>query len=190
MKTATITIEGISPYSQSQFVLGNPKLKDETHDEYEQRIWEERLHRDAHGYYIPPMALKKAITAAASFLGIQIKGKGKKTYTKHFQCGLLITEPAYLKSDPPQPEMLMMDAQPGKAKLGSGGTRVPRVYPRFADGWTATFNCIIVSEEISRDIFMEHVDAAGKFIGIGRFRPENGGFYGRFVVKNAKWSAE
>jgi hypothetical protein len=31
-------------------------------------------------------------------------------------------------------------------------------------------------------VFEHHLHEAGKFIGIGRFRPRNNGFYGRFDV--------
>jgi hypothetical protein len=32
------------------------------------------------------------------------------------------------------------------------------------------------------------LEEAGKFIGLGRFRPQNGGFYGRFAVAKVVWS--
>ena len=38
-------------------------------------------------------------------------------------------------------------------------------------------------ETITLSVFRKHLEEAGKFIGIGRFRPRNNGFYGRFEVK-------
>ena len=33
---------------------------------------------------------------------------------------------------------------------------------------------------------LRELEAAGQFIGIGRFRPQNGGFYGRFRISKLK----
>jgi hypothetical protein len=189
MKTATVTIKGLSPYSQSKYLL-EKKKPDEGQDDFERRIWKDRLHVTDDGtVFIPPMAIKKAITSAASFLSVQIKGKGKKTYTKHFQSGVLITDPIPIDIavDDIEPEELMLDGQPGKAKLGSGGTRVMRCYPKIPHGWIARVKVVIISPDITNAVFEQHIEAAGMFIGIGRFRPENGGFYGRFEVTNISW---
>jgi hypothetical protein len=36
-------------------------------------------------------------------------------------------------------------------------------------------------------VFLRTLEAAGRFIGIGRFRPRNNGRYGRFAVENLRW---
>ena len=46
----------------------------------------------------------------------------------------------------------------------------------------------ILDDTITEDVFKEHLEEAGKFIGIGRFRPRNNGFYGRFAVDKIEWS--
>ena len=40
----------------------------------------------------------------------------------------------------------------------------------------------IIDDAITGDVFKYHLQQAGSFIGIGRFRPRNNGFYGRFKV--------
>lgn len=46
---------------------------------------------------------------------------------------------------------------------------------------------LILDEIITEEVFREHLADAGSFIGIGRFRPRNNGFYGRFLVESVDW---
>ena len=40
----------------------------------------------------------------------------------------------------------------------------------------------ILDDQITKNIFEEHLKAAGIYIGIGTFRPIKGGYHGRFSV--------
>lgn len=183
MKIATAKVKSISPYSQSQFV-DVPKLEKEAADDYEMRTWRERCHANRDGnLYIPPMAFKKSLETAARFLSMNIKGRGKATYTKHFKAGVLVTDgvPLGVKKDEVEGEVFFVDAQ-GK----QGGSRVKRKFPVVRE-WTGDVTFYVLDETITRDIFEAHLKEAGNFIGIGRFRPENGGFYGRFSVEKIAW---
>jgi hypothetical protein len=44
-----------------------------------------------------------------------------------------------------------------------------------------------LDETITEEVFKLHLEESGKFIGIGRFRPQNNGFYGRFKVNEIVW---
>ena len=108
---ATAQIEGVSPYSQSKHYSKEmvPALQGENSRDYELRTWRERLHVNDDGYvFLPPMCFKNALTEAAQFLSIQVPGKGKATYTKHFEAGVLVTDPMVLpiKKDDVESEML------------------------------------------------------------------------------------
>lgn len=92
-----------------------PKPSKENAEDYEARTWQNRLHYDDEGVYIPAMMLKNTIAAAAKFLSISIPGKGKSTYTKHFEAGVLVTDQIPLFSSinserilPPTEEGLIM----------------------------------------------------------------------------------
>lgn len=92
MRIATATLHSIAPYSQSRY-HDTPKLDKERPDDYEMRTWANRLSvTDDGNVFIPPMAFKKSLETAARFLGQQIKGRGKSTYTKHFKAGVLVTD--------------------------------------------------------------------------------------------------
>ena len=96
MKTAIATLKSVATYSQSKF-HDTPKLDKESANDYETRTWRERQHYDDKGMvYIPPMAFKNCISEAAKFLSIKIAGKGKATYTKHFEAGVLVMDPVPL----------------------------------------------------------------------------------------------
>jgi hypothetical protein len=41
---------------------------------------------------------------------------------------------------------------------------------------------------VPTEIFERCLKEAGNLIGVGRFRPQNGGYFGRFTVKSIKWT--
>lgn len=184
MKTATATIKSVSPYSQSRY-HNVPKEDKEGADDYERRTWRERLHVTSDGkVFIPPMALKNCLSEAAKFLGMQIPGKGKATYTKHFEAGILVLEPLVLPVEKEQVagEWLFV---PADGRRGSG-KRVSKCFPVIPQ-WAGAVSFHILDDTITREVFEHHLAEAGKFIGLGRFRPRNNGFYGRFTVEKVKW---
>jgi hypothetical protein len=188
MKIATCILESASPYSQSRIIspIEVPKLEKEGHAEYDARTWRYRQHWDRRTgeVYIPPMAIKSALMEAAQYLGEKIPGKGQATWTKHFTAGVLCTEPVRLntKWDETESESFMCHAD-GKR---SCGTRVLRTFPVIRE-WQAEAKFMILDETITEPVFTRYLEEAGRFIGVGRFRPRNGGFYGRFGVIAVKW---
>ena len=98
MKTAIVTIKGVAPYCASRF-HNTPRLEKETPDAYEQRTWREKAHYDEDGIaFIPGKAFKFALATCARKLGLQVPGRGKKTYKDSFASGVLILENLSLKS--------------------------------------------------------------------------------------------
>src|SRR5689334_22156076 len=96
MKIAEVELASISAYSQGRYHQTEP-LPKEGKDVYEKRTWREKVHANDEGYiFIPPMAFKNCIAEIAKFLSEQIPGKGKSTYTKHFEAGILVLEPLVL----------------------------------------------------------------------------------------------
>lgn len=187
MRIATATLRSVAPYSQSRY-HDVPKLDKENPEDYEMRTWRDRLSSTEDGrVFIPPMAFKKSLETAARFLSMQIKGRGKATYTKHFKAGVLVTDGLVLpvKKEEVAGEVFFVPAD-GKA---GGGKRVKRKFPVIHD-WSGGVTFYILDETITPDVFEAHLKEAGNFIGIGRFRPENGGFYGRYAVDNVVWSEQ
>lgn len=184
MHIARAFLKSISPYSQSR-PHQTPKLDKEMHDDYERRTWRERLHYDDNGMvFIPPMAYKNNISEAAKFLSLQVKGKGKATWTKHFEAGVLVVEGLHLpvRKEDVKGEWLYLNAD---GRRGSG-TRVMRCMPVIPN-WEGWVTYHILDNSITDEIFELHLREAGSLIGIGRFRPRNNGYYGRFELKELVW---
>lgn len=183
MEQVIAKIEGTSPYSQSKY-NPEPLRKDETHEDWEKRTWRNRIHRMDDGrVFIPPAAFHQALVSAGKYLQMKIPGKNRAQYTNKFRAGVMCNEEVVLD--------LMYDVVPEEwffvpANGKPGGPRVWRCFPRI-DGWKADLPLWIIDPIITKDVLMTHLEAAGTFVGIGRFRPENGGYYGRFKVADIEW---
>jgi hypothetical protein len=185
MKKVIATLQSTSPYGQSRHYVV-PKLEKESAADYEARTWRNRMHVNKDGeVYIPPMAFKNCLAEAAKYLGMQIPGKGKSTYTKHFEAGVLVMDPVHLGIQAEEVSGLWLFV-PADGKRGSG-KRVDKCFPVIQE-WKADVVFYILDETITEAVFRQHLEEAGKFIGVGFFRPRNNGFYGRFTVEKIKWN--
>lgn len=185
MKTAIATLKSVSPYEQSRF-HNTPKLDKEGPDDYEHRTWRNKMHTTPDGrVFIPPTSFKNCLAAAAKYLNKRIPGEGKATYTKHFKSGVLVTDPLVLstKADDVPETWLHLNAD----GVSGSGKRVLRCMPVIHE-WQGEVTFHVLDEKITETVFTEVLEESGKFIGIGTFRPQNGGFFGRFSVEKVKWN--
>lgn len=186
MKTATVRLKSMSPYSQARFYEAEtPYLEKESKDDYAARTWRMRAHANKDGnIIIPPMAFKNCLSESAKFLSLQIPGKGKSTYTKHFEAGVLVTDELVLpnKRDEVDGETFFV---PSDGVRGSG-KRVLKTFPVIRE-WSGVVDFFIFDETVTEKVFHRVIEQAGQFIGIGRFRPRNNGYYGRFSIESIQW---
>ena len=185
MKIAKVRFTGVSRLSFSRH-YDVPKLNKEQPKDYEERTWRERMHYDENGeIYIPPTMVKNCLSAIAKYLSMQVPGKNKATYTKHFEAGVQVLEPMMMgiKKDDVPGEWLFV---PADGKRG-GTKRVSKCFPLIEKGWTGEVNVYILDDTITRDVFELHMKEAGRFIGLGRFRPRQNGYYGRFDCEILEW---
>jgi len=70
--------------------------------------------------------------------------------------------------------------------ISGSGKRVFKHFP-LIPSWEAWAEFAILDDIIIKDVFKEHLQQAGMFIGIGRFRPQSNGAYGRFTVEKFEW---
>jgi len=193
MTVCRFTLVGIAPLSQSAPIQSR-KNTGEGHDAFEERTWRERLHVNTDGnVFIPPSALKNCLSEVAKYLSESVPGKGKATYTKHVEAGVMCTDAMVLLCQDGKPlrastvvgERLFV---PADGKRGSG-KRVWKTFPLIPQ-WSAAATVYLL-DPVLRDKpekVLEYAEHAGKFIGLGRFRPRNNGFYGRFNVTD--WKVE
>lgn len=187
MKHVITKIVGLSQYQQSRmYQHDTPKLNKESHEDYEERTWMEKGHYTKDGkVFIPPMAFKNCIAQASKYLSVQIPGKGKEKYTKHFLAGVLVLEPVVLNATKKDVKKYTVFGN-SMGRRGAPGARVKKHFPTV-EKWEAEVSWHIVDDEITKDIFEKTLKEAGQFIGVGTFRPENGGHYGRFYVESFVW---
>lgn len=186
---ASVTLRSVSPYSQSR-AYDAPKKPKETAKDYEERTWKERLHVLDGQVYIPPMGFKNCLSEAARFLSEQIPGKGKSTYTKHFEAGVLCFTPGMLedlkgnplKADTVKGEWVFV---PSDGVRGSG-KRVWKCFPMIYE-WQTTIQFKIHDDTVTQPVFDRTLRQAGVLIGLGRWRVRNNGLYGMFTVESFDW---
>lgn len=110
MYKATVTLEGLTPLGFSK-AIQSQRNTGETGEAYEQRTWRERIHTDEDGNaFISPMALKNCLSDCARYLSESVPGKGKATFTKHFEAGCMVSDPLMLgvKTADINPERLFL----------------------------------------------------------------------------------
>lgn len=181
MLRVEFTIEGMSPI-QFSAAIRTPKKKGETAEAYEERTWKERAHVGEDGkLFIPGMAIKRCLDDLARFQGEQIAGKGKKTYTATFKAGVMCVDPLSLGIAIDSARALWVHSS-ADGKQG-GPKRVWKCFP-VLDKWTASGTLYLVADTLIADPakVREYLERAGVMIGIGAFRPINGGYFGRFKV--------
>ncbi len=193
MRLLTVTVKGTTPYSQSRAfdpaTLPPDKQKQakETHDDYDKRMWREKTTTDETGQIVVPAAsFKQAIDSAAKMLSIQIPGKGKATYTKEFVRGVAVFDhlPLGIKKD----KVPFVRIHANADGIRGSGKRVFRTFPVVPAPWGGKLAIHVISESVPDDIVERVVKASGLFVGVGRFRPENGGTNGRYEVVDMQWS--
>lgn len=186
---ATVTLTGIAPMTQSR-AHETPKLEGENPNDYDIRTWRNKLSTELNGdsrtIVIPAHGVMQCIAAAAKYSKRQIPGQGKATWTAKFTAGITLMENPRLNIDPASVGSITISANADGVR--GSGKRVPRRFPVIPTGWSTTFDVYILDPIITEQIFREMVELAGMFIGLGQFRPQNGGTNGRFKLADLVWT--
>jgi hypothetical protein len=206
MKLARVRLQGLANYSQNKPIFDD-KLPRETANAFELRTWQKRAHLNSAGQIIlPAMGLKNCLAQAAKYTSEQIPGRGKATFTKHFESAIMIFENSVILSRSGNPltlsdlpdESLPADEQvaadfygewvfvPADGVAGSG-KRVNKKFPVIAVGWSTELSITITDDIITKEVFAKHMNIAGLTIGIGRWRVRNRGMYGMFKHTILDW---
>lgn len=191
MLKITCRLTGISPIGFSA-PIQSTKATGEGHDAFEERTWRERLPVDAEGKcIIAPMRIKNCLSDVAKYLSETVPGKGKATFTKHFESGILCVDAVPLydgngKTVSRESVEGLKLFVPSDGKRG-GGTRVWKWFPViqtwYFDPVIYALDPVLIDKQEKIEEYLSH---AGKFIGVGWFRPRRNGYFGRFNVSNFK----
>lgn len=185
---ADVVLRGIAPLTQSKF-HEMPKLKGESAGDYDTRTWRGHLHvKETNGVetvVIPAFGVHLCLMNGAKYSKLKIVGAGNATWSAKFKAGIAIHEAAVLDvfADEVKGVAILVNAD----GVRGSGKRVLRHFPTIPAGWKASFTAVILDEAITKDVFAEMLKQAGLFVGLGQFRPENGGSNGRFIAESIEW---
>jgi hypothetical protein len=181
-----VTIQGISPLLMNRFTeeneikVTNGMSSVQLGDKGTPREQADRkAYKDKKGnLYIPGQNIYAALISAGRFHKV---GKSKVTTQKTslIPAGIFILDTVI----PLGTKQYEIDSR--SVVIPSTGGRIMCHRPRL-DEWAAKFNLDIDTEMFNEKFVRQIVDDAGKKVGIGDFRPERKGVFGRFVVKEWK----
>lgn len=184
MYRATVTIEGIAPLSQSR-LHHTPFNDGESHEAYDERTWREKANYDKDGIvFVPAMAYKQAMDAAARRLAIPDPDNKRANFTKYFLSDVICEQNMTIG--------IHKDAMPSVAinanvdGVRGSGKRVRRRFPQTPT-WKGQTSFLVMNEKITKEVFERVLHCTGQSIGVGQFRPEKGGLNGRFEVVKIKY---
>jgi len=179
-KHVTLRIRGISPMIQHQWggkaldmiraKKQGKKTKDRVNSDPEREAEEATYRTEQGDFGCPLTAIKSSIISAAhKDIGFE------KTLVKKSVFIVCADPKGILRMECSQPELR---EDPVRVGMGSADLRYR---PMFVD-WSITVNFEIDEELLKLDDLVTLLDRAGFGIGIGEWRPEKGGDYGRFEV--------
>jgi len=174
-KIYNVEIKGITPLLQNKFAGGEPdtSTKKKTATTKENAV-EDTLYEINGETYHPAEAIRQALIEA----GKAFK-KGKSNLSKTFASFCMVSPEAI-----PLKEKWITDRR--AVVIPSTKGRVMRNRAKY-EKWNLVFQITILdNDEISEKVLHDALEYAGHYIGIGDYRPQKKGMYGRFIVTSIK----
>ena len=191
MEKITLKIIGNSPILMHSDRMANPldpikkrlapytakrKKTDDDHEAIARIEWEAGMYfKEDIGPFLPGRMIKAALIQSA---------KKTKDGPKIKSGVVVTTEEAPLEYNGPRDlEKMWKSAKfVDMRSVVVQRARLMRCRPRFLD-WSATVDITFDGAVIDRADLVRIADTAGELVGIGDYRPENGGDFGRFSVE-------
>lgn len=186
MKTITITIEGTSPILINRFKEQDEvpvKMKKAGKKDYgtSREQAEQTAYADPDGkIWIPSSWVKGALTTVSSDYKLPASRKSVKSIIGG--AVIPVDEKIYF-NEKYKIKDIEVDSRPCVIQRA----RIMRHRAKL-EKWSMTFNLELEEDLIDTENLHEMITAAGRRAGMGDFRPQRGGPFGRFVVTNFKTS--
>lgn len=196
MKTITLKLTGVSPLLMHSDRYANPldpmtkahkaltkkpasQKTTEYYEEVARSEWMGGLYYDENiGPYLPGQNIKSALVGA---------GKLSRMGAA-FKRGVMILDDR-IKLDYPGPrdaEKMFEDQKFIDCRsVVVGQSRIMRYRPKIHN-WTLQVDVLFSPEMTEKESIIRAAEDAGKFVGLGDYRPEKGGTFGRFEVEVVK----
>lgn len=173
-----VKIQGTTPLLMNRFrdVQIEGKSKKVTGARSESDI-EDKLYIQDGKVCLPSVYLKNCISEAAK--QFKIVGKGKSTYSK-LVASTVDVSPFMIELDADKYEIFRISAVNPMTK-----GRMMTERPKF-EKWSAEFEIILNDEAVPMGVMNEILIQAGKYVGIGDWRPEKKGMFGKFMITSFK----
>ncbi len=173
MKKFSVKVKGVTPVLMSkpeQFGFDQEWIEKVANtDDHKDAL--KRAYVDTEGkFYQPAIHFERSLIEAGKKL--QVKGHGKATYSKLFG-SMLSVEPAELIH-----KNQNWEVHKALVVIPSTKGRVMRYRPMIKD-WEVSFE-IVAEDELPDTVIKEALEIAGKYSGIGDWRPEKKGKFGKF----------
>ena len=179
MKKYKVEITGVTPLLMNkpeEYGFNEQWIEKKASNDWEKDALK-KLYIDNQGnIYQPATHIDRALIEAGK--KIKVKGQGKATYSKLFGSMVSVDEFEILHKNPEYTIFKSLVVIP------STKGRIMRYRPQF-DKWVLEFH-INSEEEIPADVIKEALEIAGKYVGIGDWRPEKKGKFGKFQVTSFK----
>ena len=179
MQKCEVEITGITPLLQNkpeEYGFNEQWVEKTASTNWEKEALK-KLYIDADGkIYQPSNHIERALIEAGK--KIKMKGSGKATYSKIFG-SMVSVEPFELILEPQTYEI-----HKSLVVIPSTKGRVARYRPSFKK-WKLKFE-VLFEEEIPAPVIKEALEIAGRYSGIGDWRPEKKGKFGKFQVTKFK----
>lgn len=171
MEKVKVSVEGVAPLLMNRFNTEETAKTGRAKKIYvPEEEAEKKTYRTKNGkLYLPNLHFKASMTKAAT----EFKMKGKKSYKDYIKAGIFIS-----------PEEIILDKQEYSifaTPVVIQRARVMSWRPQFKE-WSCNFVIEIADENLAPSVVKEILEFAGKYKGVGDFRPE----HGRFQIKEFK----
>lgn len=180
MKKIRVEVTGISPLLQHRFKIDDVQTPAKKRNlAAEEDDVEGYLYRLPDGTIYQP-ALHFIASMKRAGIKFKIPGQNRTTYKNLIGCGMVIIEPDAI---PHKNQNWEIDIR----AIVNPNTRGRRAKKRPCfKNWTLQFTIEYDENEIDFGHIKQILDYAGRYVGIGDFRPEKGGPFGRFLVSEFK----
>jgi len=177
MQEIKVKIKGKTPYLMHAFQLVQSEEKSKNRsgiEDYKGQV-ENSLYRLPDGtIYVPSTQIHGCLTEAGK--QFQIPGKRKATFSRIIGSTIMVTPDAI----PMNPQNYEIDTRAVVNPATKG--RVARHRPKFID-WKLEFVIENLEPEYLPTTELKKIlDYGGSYVGIGDFRPQKKGMFGRFIV--------
>lgn len=179
MKRYQVKIEGITPLLQNkpeEYGFDEQWVEKKAATDYEKEALK-KIYADAEGnIYQPGTHIERAMIEAGK--KIKMKGAGKSNYSKFMGSMVSIEHEEVLHQN------TNYEIHKALVVIPTTKGRIMRYRPVFKK-WALVFN-ILAEDEIPSAVIKECLEIAGKYVGIGDWRPEKKGKFGKFQVTEFK----